>query len=486
MKWFQGEIPAAIAESRQKDGVFAVVILHNPELSKSESEKMDMYWLEVDHDSYERPIVAIKIFDGTSTKDHFCQLYPVPVVPAAYLIDPNGRPLDVITLSNSPDKTAFRSRLDAAMAKLMALRGAKQDRQASASCIQASSINNANESLAAAAVQPSSSGTLNVTASSASTNNSSTSSDSAQNADKTGTDLNDPSSVGTQSVTLQEKVQRAQELLAKKHAEDEKKRRQDEFLKETERRNLGKQMSEAKAKSNEKEIRELAEQRRRERMDNERQLQRLREQIKADREEKMKRGRVEAEPINRQPETCSIMHRNKPASTECRIQTKFANGSSLLLSFQPTDTFALLVDKIKEDGRQGQDFVLTQNYPRRNFTVEDYSSTFAELDLSPSATILVFSNRSSGRNKQGALSFGLSSVFSFFFAPFQAILHYILSFIWPSRVTPRVTAGEEGQDRRVTKNSRQEGNIRRFHNREDSSRESDDEARWNGNSTQQL
>lgn len=42
-------------------------------------------------------------------------LDPVPTIPSAYLIDPNGRALDVITLSNSPDSAAFITHLNNVM-----------------------------------------------------------------------------------------------------------------------------------------------------------------------------------------------------------------------------------------------------------------------------------------------------------------------------------------------------------------------------------
>lgn len=65
----------------------------------------------------------------------------------------------------------------------------------------------------------------------------------------------------------------------------------------------------------------------------------------------------------------------------------FRNGlksafESYIFAFAPTSqTF--------QDGRQGSDFYLVQMYPRREFP--DVTKTFAELELTPSATILVIS-----------------------------------------------------------------------------------------------
>ncbi|VDD87323.1 unnamed protein product [Enterobius vermicularis] len=122
------------------------------------------------------------------------------------------------------------------------------------------------------------------------------------------------------------------------------------------------------------EIRALAEQRRREKLENEKELKRLRELIK---------------PMDLSfffslltifIELCYFFR------TECHIQVKYPNGSTVTLLFDCKELFSALVDRIRES----QEIMLTQNYPKRVFGDEDYTRSFTELSLTPSATILVF------------------------------------------------------------------------------------------------
>lgn len=479
MKWFDGAIPAAIAESRQRNGVFVVVVFQKQDSIEPESKNMEAYWTDVDGEAFAYPIVAVKVFDGTSTKEHFSQLYPVPVVPSAYLIDPNGRPLDVITLTNAPDQSAFNTRLDNAMKKMATLFSTVKVAQLPSSITSTSGGETDISSIADAA--PSSSNPEIPSASIAfqSISNSSVALNSVGD--------NVVGETSASSRTLEERVKRAQDLLTQKRVEEEKQRREEEKRKETERRNIGKLMAEAKANRDEMEIRALAEQRRRDKLENEKELKRLREQIKADREERMNRTGKVPGPATTVPQAetcCTLVHRDKVPQTGCRIQVKFPNGGMLLLSFQPTDVFSMLVHRIEVDGRQGKDFILTQNYPRRNFGTEDYNSTFAELGLTPSATILVFSNRRGDNVCSTTGFFGFPNILYYIVIPFQTVVQYILSFIWPNQNRSKIEADNESK--KPVENTRQEGNIHRFRNQEDSPHDSDDEARWNGNSTQQL
>jgi hypothetical protein len=85
------------------------------------------------------------------------------------------------------------------------------------------------------------------------------------------------------------------------------------------------------------------------------------------------------------------------------VQLKFADGSSRVEQRGAQETFQCIYDvlvqvlvllhcnaiAVFEDRREPGGFYLVQMYPRREFTQADYSKTFAELGLLPSATILV-------------------------------------------------------------------------------------------------
>uniref|UniRef100_A0A0R3RRC9 UBX domain-containing protein 4 n=1 Tax=Elaeophora elaphi TaxID=1147741 RepID=A0A0R3RRC9_9BILA len=302
------------------------------------------------------------------------------------------------------------------------------------------------------------------------------------------------------AVSMDEKIKRAHELLEKKREEDGVMKKNEENQKEIERRNLGKLMAEAKASREERERREMMEQKNREKREQEAYLQKLRQQIKADKEERMNgilssvmKHEQKAKPAEHQTEMQSLVS----DSAGCRIQCKFSDGSTSVHQFASTDTFSQLIEIIKKDGRQGDDFYVVQMYPRREFP--DVTQTFAELGLMPSATVLILSKRKrtvtayGGFKWIGLLQYAVA-------APFQAlyrILLYIVGYNGPispltdttksniPSTVPSTVQKSKGNGGRLRDHVRHEGNFRRFHNEEDSSH-SDDEARWNGNSTQQL
>ncbi|EFO25254.2 UBX domain-containing protein [Loa loa] len=299
---------------------------------------------------------------------------------------------------------------------------------------------------------------------------------------------------------MDEKIKRAHELLEKKRKEDGVVKKNEENQKEIERRNLGKLMVEAKASREERERREMVEQKNREKREQEAYLNKIRQQIKADKEERMNGilGSVlEQERKAKFAEHQTNMQSSVSDSAGCRIQCKFSDGSTLVHQFASTDIFSQLIEVIKKDGRQGDDFYIVQMYPRREFP--DITQTFAELGLTPSATVLILSKR-----KRIVTTYGGSRWIELLqytvAAPFQAlyrILRYLVGY--NGSTSPHTgatkfnnsTTGSSKVHRAKRSDGHHrdhvghEGNFRRFRNEEDSSH-SDDEARWNGNSTQQL
>lgn len=459
MKWFEGAVADAISESRAKRALFVVVILHAPETHDEKSTKMTHFWEEIDETCDGQMMVAIRIFDGTQEAKQFAQIYPVPIIPASYIIDLHGKPLDVITITEGMDDVVFTSRVRTAAAAMRSVGTAKSKDGPSSST-----------------TAPSDSGDSNIAAT---------------------TPQNENGQPRTSDMTAEEKAKRARELLQQKHAADEERRKKEEHEKELERRNAGKLMAEARAAREEREARELAEQRRRDKLESQQQLKRLREQIKADREERQRREarNMTAESV------CNIKSsENKTPiqqpipSEECRIQCRFPDGSTLIHQFPSSSKFDELIELVRQDGRQQGDFYLVQMYPRREFP--DTSLSFLELGLTPSATILVIAKRSSSAMVPSGGSGLVSLVQYVLVAPFQVLYHLVLSFFGygTTNVATHPSRSDGGTDRGSNyisgdsgRFSRQEGNIRRFHNEDDSaSRDHDDEARWNGNSTQQL
>ncbi|KAM3722502.1 UBX domain-containing protein [Dirofilaria immitis] len=441
----EGGIAEAIAKSREQNSLFIVNIQQPAENKDEQSVRMDQLWDSIDNNICQPALVGIRIFQGTETAKQFAQIYPVFVVPASYVIDLNGKPLDVITITEEINEDVFAQRIKIAM----------------------KTLNTACQS---------SSSTLTVTRKS---------------------DKEEAGRKESTTVVMDEKIKRAHELIEKKHEENRVMKEKEENQKEIERRTLGKLMLEAKASREERERREIMEQKNREKREQEIYLKKLRQQIKADREERM--NGLLANVIDQEQKAKSVVHQtDMPSSVSnnvgCRIQCKFPDGSTLVHQFASTDIFSQLIEVIKKDGRQGDDFYIVQMYPRKEFP--DITQTFAELGLTPSATVLVLSKRKrivatySGSRWIRLFQYAIA-------APFQVlyrILLYTVGYNGPTSPLTDATKSNTASSkvRKEKENSghhqdrfRHEGNIRRFHNEEDSSH-SDDEARWNGNSTQQL
>ncbi|VDK82986.1 unnamed protein product [Litomosoides sigmodontis] len=446
MKWFEGGITEAIALSRQQNALFIVNIQQPPEIKDEQSIRMTQLWDSIDNNICQPALVGIRIFQGTETAKQFAQIYPVLIVPASYIIDLKGKPLDVITITEEMNEDIFAQRLKIAMEVL------NTAHQASSSTLTAASK----------------------------------------------TDGEETKREGSITVSVEEKAKRARKLLEKKHERDETMKKNEENQKEIERRNLGKLAGEAKASREERERREVMERKNREKREQEAYLKKLREQIKADKEERM--NGMLGNVVAHQQKAKSSEHQTAMQSSNsagCRIQCKFADGSTLVHQFASTDSFSQLIEAIKKDGRQGDDFYVVQMYPRREFP--DITQTFADLGLTPSATVLVFSKRKRTVTTYGGSRWIVLLQYAIV-APFQAlyrILLYMVGYNGPASppaettesniptAVPSKARKSKGSSEHHHDRARNEGNFRRFRNEEDSSH-SDDEARWNGNSTQQL
>ncbi|RUS82330.1 hypothetical protein EGW08_009920 [Elysia chlorotica] len=179
-----------------------------------------------------------------------------------------------------------------------------------------------------------------------------------------------------------------------------------------------------------------------------------------------------------------------------------ADGSSLTHQFPATETFRTVQEFITQ--HLGSEVSLSTSFPRRTFTAEDEGKTLQELQLAPSAAILVIprgQSSSSVRSSNDAVT--LSSLSSLVLSPFLFIWNLLCSMIGlsgassasPSPQQPsargaeKMDAGTAGSSQRRPASSptgaRQEGAIKRFRNAQD---DEDDEDRntWNGNSTQQM
>lgn len=297
-----------------------------------------------------------------------------------------------------------------------------------------------------------------------------------------------------------EKVAKAKQLLN----EVRNKMKEEEAAKtkkiEKERIQMGKEIQKARSRKEELEMAEAIKEREKEKREAAEAKQRILAQIAADKEERKRRNelfRITQESKPQEPET-SCQKRPKLDCNQSRIQFKLPNGSSISGIFNSTDKFAALVDYVTNNSPY-KNFTLSLTYPKRVFGPEDMTKSLNDLELIPSAVILVIPSSSPVNKVTSVVSSSFfTQVWSLFLTPLLAVWAFVVRLISPNppsskpdprRMEQRKREAEE-QARRIALRQKEskllnrEGNIARLQdNRENSG---DDDNTWNGNSTQQM
>ena len=158
---------------------------------------------------------------------------------------------------------------------------------------------------------------------------------------------------------------------------------------------------------------------------------------------------------------------------------------------------------------ESQSFSMHSTFPKRDYTESDMSQTFRDLQLAPSATILIMPIRSkaskafsnlmpttnSGTTPQNSVATYANDFLGFLMLPFTIIWGLITSLIGinnapASSTRPASTSNRQPpvqENIRIRNMRRNVGvpasNVRSLHTDND---DDDDNATWNGNSTQQM
>ncbi|KHJ86110.1 UBX domain protein [Oesophagostomum dentatum] len=231
-------------------------------------------------------------------------------------------------------------------------------------------------------------------------------------------------------------------------------------------------MQEAQKKREEQELIEAAAQRRRDKIEAERERERLKAQIKADREEREFRERL-GKQMNMQASagdmpahhSSSVPKMEPVPSDRCRVQVRLPDGDNIVDEFDSNEPLTTLVELIKQDGRVSGHFQIAQVYPRKVFSEEELRQSFLSLCLTPNCTLLVLQYVYGLIT--GWLGWGSGSG---------------SSTTSNSKQTSEAKRHREPHETGAT--VRRRGNVTRLHNTNDDS--DDDNANWNGNSTQFL
>ncbi|KAM6934612.1 UBX domain-containing protein 4 [Xenentodon cancila] len=508
MLWFDGSISDAINSAKQRSFVFAVVIAGEDD----QSRQLMSSWEDAGvSEAAQSCCVAIRVDAKSDACVQFSQIYPVVCIPSSFFIGDNGIPLEVIAGSVSPEE--LMRRIDKVRQMHAQETGCGLLLKETNNSVESSSVDLSSK-------EPTSSPDVPVGSAAA-----------AQQPEQA--ILSDPkddssiSSIGPSTEDtwsesaaacpesnehLEAKVERLTKKLEERREQKKKGEEEHEIKKEIERRKLGRDMQDFKRKQEEEKTKRLLEERNREKAEEKAARERVRQQIAMDRADRAARyAKTQEEEAAARQALLQARQAKQEArkdelvrqrSTIARIQFRLPDGSSFTNQFpsqtrlQEAWTFAAT-----EVGNRYGNFSLAIMFPRREFTSEDLNKTLLELELAPSASIVLLPSgrppttvvQSSGR--------GLWAALGTLLYPLLAVWRFLSSFLFatpspsaaPSRTsTPQTnpTSSRPSSDRanresseKQPKEFKKDGNICRLRTQDDSE---DDNNTWNGNSTQQM
>jgi len=472
MNWFTGDVGHAIQKAIGEKKVFIVFVKDDKENSKT----MEEMWNDdkVAEVCCEEKCVAINITADSVPGQQFGAIYPILCVPSTYLINNQGTPTDIIP--GVLEKEEFLKRLTDAVDKTL--------------------ITVLAENPATGGVEQASNSATQI-----SENVENTNVESVSNTHETSLETDDVEG----ELSSQEKVQiemLREKVKLKKEAEEKQK------LKEIEKKRIetGRELQIAQRSAAERQASQLAKEIADRKAEEKAAREKVREQIRRDRLEKTMKydtEKKEKEEILRQKTEADAktqVEKKKVDSTIARLQFRLPDGSSVSNTFNAEAKF-LVAEAFVKDHVQIANIRLTTAFPKHEFNSEDAVKSFRELGLVPNACIIVSHGRSkSSTSNQSSTSLNPMSFLMFVLAPIFAIFSWIASLF--SGNNNSINNSNENQSNQTTtspysnqSNSRDD-TVRRRNLQNDSSprnniqrlrRDNDDDnATWNGNSTQQM
>ncbi|XP_062823052.1 UBX domain-containing protein 4 [Anolis carolinensis] len=491
MLWFPGTIPAAIAAAKQRSAVFVVFVEGDDE----QSREMAASWEKVTEAATDG-FVAIKVDTQSEACLQFSQIYPVVCVPSSFFIGDNGVPLEVIAGSVSAEELIARIHK---VKQMHMLKNEAVETPAST----ASSLYNVTENSQTAGACEAQPESPHLT--SAAETNLVQTNENERRLEQTTDDL-------------AAKVERVTQKLEERREEKKKEEQQKEIKKEIERRKTGKDMLDYKRKQEEELTKRILEERNREKAEDKAARERIKQQIALDRAERaarFARSKEEADAAKAaalQAKQAEMEARKEASQRErsaiARIQFRLPDGSSFTNSF-PSDAPLEEARQFAAQtvGNTYGNFSLATMFPRREFTKEDYGKKLLDLELAPSASVVLLP---AGRPATAVVQSSSGDFWQFLgtiLYPLIAVWRFISNFLFTSPPPPQPPPVGRHQQEHASANTssnaaepsrqavrkrvlekrseefKKEGKIYRLRTQDDGD---DDNNTWNGNSTQQM
>jgi len=449
MEWFNGGVGEAIAAAKAKKAIFVVVVK-----GKSDEDptiKLEEILKDSEVVSALSCMICISVENGTSTCMQFSSIYPVILVPSVYFID-SSTGVDLEITGGIVTKESLMSSISKAQAK----------------------VGQVVETPPVAPVVVEEPATVSETVTTPVVE--STRSEVVESEAATTT-------AGAQAASLEERVERAKVLMAQRQAERETEEKEKEKDKEKERREVGKALLERKRMQEERDLKEAALARKKDKEEEKKAKEAVKaaiEQDRVDRKAKYDAEKKAAEEKRKEKEKDALAAQaalaEKTASeraTVARIQFRLPDGSSQTKQFPAESSLSEVYDFVSTGlETQFSSFSLSTTFPRRMLDQEDKTKSLKQLQMAPSATILVLPLGGIVSQQDG----GLMSLIWLILTPFTVLWAMLSSFFGSSSGAgqPPSTSSSGGSTRR-------EGGIGRIR----ADRDDGENNTWNGNSTQQ-
>jgi len=438
MEWYKGGVGEAIAEAKSKKSIFAVIIK-----GKSDDEStqaMEKVFNEEEVVIAFSGMICISIETESTTFAQFSSIYPVLLVPSVYFID-SGTGVDLEITGGVVTKSMLLS-----------------------------SVQKATERFHSSHAE-------------ANTNVESDQKQSSARETKPESCTTEETNVVAQDTSLEERVERAKLLMAKRQSEREEQEKEKEKQKEMERREVGKALLERKRKQEEQEVKEAALARKKDKEEEKKakeavkaaiEQDRLDRKMKYDAEKKAneeKRVEKEKEMLAQQAALAEITAAER--ATIARLQFRLPDGRSQTKQFPAETTLSSVYDFVSTGlETKFSSFSLSTTFPRKMLDDEDKNKTLKDLQMAPSSTVLVLPLGGIVSSQDG----GLMSMIWMILTPFTLLWSVLTSFF---ATGPQQSHQMESQS---TRTRGREGGIGRINN---DNRDPGENNTWNGNSTQQ-
>ncbi|CAJ0582818.1 unnamed protein product, partial [Mesorhabditis spiculigera] len=199
-------------------------------------------------------------------------------------------------------------------------------------------------------------------------------------------------------LTAEERATKAAELrekLAEVRKIKVEKEREEQVAKEKRRREEGKLMLERREQQKENELRQIAADRRREKLEDAAAKQRILDQIKADKEARKAREQGTSVPEPTKP-IHSVAPTPKVDYQHANLQIRLFSGEAVRHTFEAKATIKDVYEWIKANHNQdGTPFHLMTTFPRKRLDgADDFNATLESLGLVPSAVLIMSRNLS--------------------------------------------------------------------------------------------